>query len=174
MDEQAAEAAAIPTPPGVGAGHPARIGFRNLRAVGITIAVAACTLVALCVASIIAPLLVPLVLGGAGFAAAKFYKSRAVEPLTPFNGATIGVMTGFWLFLMVALCIGVTGLSMNSPQGQEMLKVFNQKVPELAAIFNDPRQMVLVLLFWFFMLTVSSAFGGMLAARMQTRNGRPS
>ena len=29
------------------------------------------------------------------------------EPLTPFNGATLGMMTGFWLFLMVAVCVAM-------------------------------------------------------------------
>jgi hypothetical protein len=115
-----------------------------------------------------------MVLCAAGFFAAKFYKSRVVEPLTPFNGATLGVMTGFWLFLMFALCVVMTSISINSPEGQEMLKAFNQKVPELAKILNDPGQLLLVMVLWFFILTVSAAFGGMLAARMQARNGRPS
>lgn len=169
-----AEPAAFRPPPASVAGHAERIGFSNLRAVGITVAVAACSLIAICVVSVITPLLVPFVLCASGYAAAKFYKSRAAEPLTPFHGATLGVMTGFWLFLMFALCVVTTSISMNSPEGREMLQGLNTKVPELAKILNDPRQMLLVLVLWFFILTVSAAFGGMLAARMQARNGRPS
>jgi hypothetical protein len=174
LNEPAVETAALRPPPPPVTGPAGRIGFGNLRAVGITIAVAACSLIALGVASVITPLLVPMVLCAAGFFAAKFYKSRVVEPLTPFNGATLGVMTGVWLFLMFAVCVAMTSISINSPEGQEMLKAFNQKVPELAKILNDPGQLLLVMVLWFFILTISAAFGGMLAARMQARNGRPS
>ena len=136
--------------------------------------VAVCSLIALSVASVITPFLAPLVLCGAGFAAAKLYKSRVVEPLTPFNGATLGVMTGFWLFLILVVCVIVISIAINSPGGQEILKAFNQKVPEFAAILSDPRQMALALALEFFVLTVLAAFGGMLAARFEARNSRPS
>ena len=83
-------------------------------------------------------------------------------------------MTGFWLFLILAVCVLVTSISINSPEGQEVLKAFSQKVPELAKILSDPRQMLLALIVEFFILTVLAAFGGMLAARFEARNGRPS
>jgi len=124
------ETAALRPPPPPIAGPAGRIGFGNLRAVGITIAVAACSLIALGVASVITPLLVPMVLCAAGFFAAKFYKSRVVEPLTAFNGATLGVMTGLWLFLMFAVCVAMTSISINSPEGQEMLKALIDAVEE--------------------------------------------
>jgi hypothetical protein len=51
-------------------------------------------------------------------------------------------------------------------------------MPELAKIVDDPHQVVIALaqglIPSFFILTISAAFGGMLAARMQARNGRPS
>jgi hypothetical protein len=156
-----------------------RIGFSNLRAVAITIAVAACALLGLWLACVVAPMLVPLVLCGAGFAAVRFYRQRgAAEPLTPFNGATLGLMTGFWLFLMIAVCIAMTSVWIGSPEGREMLKAFTPKMPELAKMLDDPHQVVVNMLEGlipcFFILTISAAFGGMLAARFQPRSGRPS
>jgi hypothetical protein len=65
-------------------------------------------------------------------------------------------------------------ISISSPQGQEILKAFSAKMPELAKVLEDPRKLILGLIPWFFILTISAAFGGMLAARMQARNGRPS
>ena len=174
LSEQREEAARVPPPAAPAVVSPGRIGFGNLRAVGITGAVAACSLVGLSIASVVAPLLVPLVLCGAGFAATKFYKNVAAEPLTPSIGAKLGVMTGFWLFLMVALCVIVTVISLSSPEGQEILKAFSTKMPEFAKVLDDPRKLMLSLIPWFFILTISAAFGGMLAARMQARNGRPS
>jgi hypothetical protein len=178
LNEQAAEPAVAPPAPAPAAGVGGRIGFSNLRAVGITGAVAACSLVGLSIACAVAPLLVPLVLCGAGFAAAKFYKSRMAQPLTPFNGATLGMMTGFWLFLMVAICVAMTSVWIGTPEGQEVLRAFSAKMPELAKIVDDPHQVVIALaqglIPCFFILTISAAFGGMLAARMQARNGRPS
>ena len=178
LNEQAIESAAVSTPAVTALAPVGRIGFGNLRAVGITGAVAACSLVGLSVACAVAPLLVPLVLCGAGFAAAKFYKSRMAEPLTPFNGATLGMMTGFWLFLMVAVCVAMTSVWIGSPEGREVLRAFSAKMPELAKIVDDPHQVVVALaqglIPSFFILTISAAFGGMLAARMQARNGRPS
>lgn len=164
----------VPPPAAPALVPPGRIGFGNLRAVGVTAAVAACSLVGLSLVSAVAPLLIPLVLCGAGFAATKFYKNVSAEPLTPSIGAKLGVMTGFWLFLMVALCVVVTVISLSSPEGQEILKAFSAKMPEFAKVLDDPRKLMLSLIPWFFVLTISAAFGGMLAARMQARNGRPS
>ena len=45
------------------------------------------------------------------------------EPLTPFNGATLGMMTGFWLFLMLAVCVAMTSVWIGSPEGQEVLRL---------------------------------------------------
>jgi hypothetical protein len=155
--------------------HAARIGFNNLPAVAITVAVAACSLIGLWLVCVVAPLLLPLVLCGAGYAAARFYKSRMAEPLTPFNGATLGMMTGFWLFLMIAVGVAMT---FGTPEGREMVKAMTPKVPEMAKLLDDPHQLVVTLVKGlipcFFILTISAAFGGMLAARLQPRNGRPS
>jgi len=167
-----------PVPPPIAAANPSRIGFGNIRAVGITIAVAACSLVGLWIACVVAPLLVPIILCGAGFAAARFYRRRLGEPLTPFNGATLGVMTGLWLFLMIALLVAITSVWIASPESRELLKALATKVPDIGKMLDDPHQFVVALaeglIPVFFILTISAAFGGMLAARLQPRGGQSS
>ncbi len=151
----------------------APIGFSNLRAVAITMAVAAVSLVALFLAAAVAPLLGPVVLCAAGFAAARFYRSRSTEPLSAGGGAYLGVMTGLWLFLVVAFCAAITSLYISSPSGREVLKAAMPKMPEVAKMLDDPHQFLISLLEglipMFFLATVSAAFGGILAARTAAR-----
>ncbi len=135
--------------------------------------VAAVALVALFLAAAVAPLLAPIVLCAAGFAAARFYRMRTAEPLSPGGGAYLGVMTGFWLFLVVALCAAVTCIYISSPAGREILRAAMPKMPEVAKLLDDPHQFLISLLEslipMFFLAVVSGAFGGMLAARLSAR-----
>lgn len=160
-----------------------RIGFNNLRAVLITMAVAAFSLVILYLALLLLPPLVPIILCGAGFAAAKFYKNQTLQPLTKGGGAFLGMMTGLWLFLVVAICLAVFSLEVSSPTGQELLKAASEKVPQLAnnpeaaKLLDHPQELLnairSALLPMFFVITISAAFGGMLAGRASARH-RPS
>lgn len=157
-----------PPPP-----HVSTIGFSNLRAVLITMAVAAISLVALCAAAMIAPVLGPLVLCAAGFAATKIYKSRSTETISTGSGAYLGLMTGLWLFLVVAVCAGITSVYVSSPEGRDMMKAAMPKMPEVAKMLDNPHQFVISivegLIPTFFIATISAAFGGMLAARGSAR-----
>lgn len=154
----------------------ARIGFRNSRAVGITLTMAAFSLIAL---SVVAQLGIPplglLILGAAGFSAARLYRIRSAELLTPMGGATLGAMTYLWLFVVAA--IG-TIFTLSSADGRNMLKNAMPQAPELSRIMNDPTQfitvMVAALVLSFFIGTLAAAFGGMLAARLQPRGGGSS
>ncbi len=140
-------------------------------------AVAAIALLALFLAAAVAPILGPVVLCGAGFAAARFYRSRTTEPLSPGGGAYLGLMTGLWLFLVVAMCAAVTSVYVASPTGREVLKAAMPKMPELVKMLDDPHLFLMSLLEglipMFFLATVSAAFGGMLAARMSARRTQP-
>jgi hypothetical protein len=160
-----------------GADKPAPIGFGNLRAVGITMAVAALALLALFVAATISTILGPVVLCGAGFVAAQFYRKRTRQPLSPGGGAYLGLMTGIWLFLVVAICAAITSLYVASPTGREVLRAAMPKMPELAKMLDDPHAFLMNILEglipMFFLATVSAAFGGMLAARMSARHTQP-
>ena len=158
------------------------IGFRNLRAVGTTLAVAAVSLVALGIAGEIgaSPLLL-IILCAAGFVAARFYHRRTAERLTPLAGAKLGAMTCLWLFLVVAIGAIVNFASVD---GREKFKaaILNApnlpNVPEFTRLLQDPTELLLLILvsfaFLFLIGTVAAAFGGMLAARLLPRDGQSS
>jgi hypothetical protein len=158
------------------------IGFRNLRAVGTTLAVAAVSLVALGIAGEIgaSPLLL-IILCAAGFVAARFYHRRTAERLTPLAGAKLGAMTCLWLFLVVAIGAIVNFASVD---GREKFKsaILNApnlpNVPEFTKLLQDPTELLLLILvslaFLFLIGTVAAAFGGMLAARLLPRDGQSS
>jgi hypothetical protein len=161
---------------------PSTIGFRNLRAVGTTLAVAAVSLVALGIAGEIgaSPLLL-IILCAAGFVAARFYHRRTAERLTPLAGAKLGAMTCLWLFLVVA--IGAI-VNFSTPDGREKFKtaILNApnlpNVPEFTKLLQDPGELMILILvsfvFLFLIGTVAAAFGGMLAARLLPRDGQSS
>lgn len=154
---------------------PSNIGFGNKHAVKITLAVAALSFIILSFAARVAPGLALILLFGSGFAAASLYRARTSQAITMKAGATLGAMTWLWLFLV--FLIGTT-VSLTSEQNREAMKAAMPKVPEVTQVMNDPQQMVLVILmaivFLFFLGTVSAAFGGMLAARLQPRGGQSS
>lgn len=168
--------AAVTAPAQTAAVRLPRIGFRNPRAVGITLTMAAISLIALSlVAQIGVPPLGLLILAAAGFSAARVYRSRTTEPLTPIGGAVLGAMTYLWLFLVAAVA---TVFTLSTEEGRSMLKAALPQAPELAKVLNDPSQfvmlMVAALVLSFFVGTLAAAFGGMLAVRLQPRGGRPS
>ena len=152
------------------------IGFGNLRAVTITIAVAAITLIPLSLA-MIAPPLSLIVLAGAGYCAAYFYRKQTAQPLTPGGGAYLGVMTGLWLFVVFALCAAVVSVKVSSPTDLAVMKATLSRVPGAANMLDDPHQFIVTigesLVILFFLSTLSAAFGGMLAARTLARRSQP-
>jgi ribosomal protein L40E len=157
-----------------------RIGFNNIQAVLITLAVAALSLVVLCVAFVLAPPLGPIVLCAAGYVAAKFYKGRNPGSLSTGGGAFLGMMTGLWLFLVMAISSAIMAFYVSSPEGREALShiAAMQKLPDAAKLLGDPHlfivSMVQGLVPTFFIATISAAFGGMLGARSSARERRPS
>ncbi|HZQ52551.1 MAG TPA: zinc ribbon domain-containing protein [Bryobacteraceae bacterium] len=169
IERIAAQEPAPPAPQVAQAPAPTRIGFGNSRAVLITMATAACSLVLLCAAAVVAPILGPLILCLAGFMAVRFYKRRTPEPVSPGGGAFLGLMTGLWLFLVLAICAAVTSIYISSPDGREMLRASMPKVPEVAKMLDDPHEFLMGILMGliptFFIATISAAFGGLLAAR---------
>ncbi len=181
---QETAATPVPTPTAVAtAPTVARIGFGNLRAVLITMGVAALSLVVLYLALLLMPPLAPVILCAAGFAAATFYKKQTLESLTKGGGAFLGLMTGLWLFLVVAICLIVVSVELSSPAGQEIFKAASLKLPQIAnnpeaaKLLDHPQELVNgvrgALIPMFFIITISAAFGGMLAGRTSARH-RPS
>ena len=154
----------------------AAIGFGNLRAVTVTIAVAAVALLPLALSMIAAPLgLVVLCL--AGYCGAHFYRKQTSQPLTVGGGAYLGVMTGIWLFLVFAISAAIVGIEVGSPAGREALKAALARMPDAAKLLEDPHEFLVrigqSLVFMFFLVTLASAFGGMIAARMPVRRSQP-
>ena len=168
--------ASRPTAPGPTA-PPPRISFRNSRAVIISLAVAAVSLLGLCAAAFIAPILWPIVLCGAGFAAATLYKGHSPEPLSPAAGARLGWMTGLWLFLVFAISATLTSIYLTSPGGREALKAL-PNIPELAKMLDNPHQFLMSVLAsiipTFLMVTLLPGLGGMLGAKLVIRGRRSS
>ncbi|MFL6352967.1 MAG: zinc ribbon domain-containing protein [Bryobacteraceae bacterium] len=173
----AAEAPATTSPPTPPVAPPPRISFHNSRAVMVSLVVAAVSLLGLCVAAFIAPLLWPVVLCAAGFAAAMLYKGRSPEPLSPAAGARLGWMTGLWLFLVFAVSATLTSIYLASASGREALKAL-PNIPELAKMLDNPHHFLMSVLAsiipTFFMVTLLPGLGGMLGAKLVTRGRRSS
>ncbi len=154
----------------------ASIGFGNIRAVAITMAVAAFAFVALLLFIMVAPPLGVVVLCAAGYAAAFIYRRQSAESLSTGGGAYLGIMTGLWVFLVIALCATALGIEVGTPTGRDMLRAGMARVPEAAKMLDDPHQVVVsiaeMLIPMFFLVTVSAAFGGMLAARTLARRSQ--
>jgi hypothetical protein len=145
-------------------------GVGNLRAVGITMAAAALAFIGMLVVGMIFPPGLPLILCAAGFAAARFYGIK--RSISALNGALLGTMTGMWLFIVFALCTSTASVTLATPEGQAMMRGLSPKVaPEMIRLLEDPHQMITgFLLPVFFLLVLSSAFGGLLAARLRRPN----
>lgn len=157
----AAEAPPLPAPGPVGS-----IGFTNGRAVRITLAVAAFSLLAFFIAALIAPPLVIPLFVVAGFSAVRIYLNGSQESLRPSGAALLGAMPWFWFFLLQSIGIAVL---LFSPEGHAMAKAMNN--PDVMQFINDPAKQVFALVFSFFIGTAAGAVGGILAVRWQPRNG---
>lgn len=133
-------------------------------------AAAAFVLFLMVIVGMIFPPVLPLILCAGGFGAARLYGMK--QAITALNGALLGSMTGMWLFLIFAVCTGTASVTLATPEGQAMMKSLSPTVaPEMIRMLQDPHQMLTgFLLPVFFLLILSSAFGGLLAARLR----RPS
>lgn len=122
----------------------------------------------------ISPLLWPLILLGAGFAAAGLYKGRSTEPLSGAAGARLGWMTGLWLFLVLTIVGIIVSLYLTSAAGAEVIKQL-KAMPQFSQLsIGDTRELLNNMLFsaipTFFMVTVIPGLGGLLGARFWTKS----
>jgi len=144
---------------------PSRIGFTNIRAVGITLSMATLSLFAIMLVFSFAPTLIIPILVAAGFASVRIYLSWTAESITASAGAALGAMTWLWLYLLWALA---AGYAIFTAQGRDMIKALN---PQSSQILDDPAKLVPTFIILLLIGTVSSALGGILAVRWQPRNG---
>jgi hypothetical protein len=150
------------------------VSFRNSRAVWITVAVAAVTLVAMIALGFLFPPLFPIVLCGAGFVATRLYNQKATQPLTTAAAARLGWMTGLWLFLAVALLFAMAAIVISNPEGWEQIKSIWGQVPQAAKLVSMSQHEVLMQLlidlpFFFLLLTLLPGLGGILGAKFPRR-----
>jgi hypothetical protein len=150
------------------------ITFKNSRAVTITATVAAVAFFGSGIAGMISPLLWPLILLGAGFAAVGLYKGRSQEPLSGAAGARLGWMTGLWLFLVLTIAGVMVALYLTSSAGTEVMKQL-KAMPQFSQLtIGDTREllnsMLLSAIPTFFMVTVIPGLGGLIAARFWTKS----
>ncbi len=128
-----------------------------------------------CTLGVIAPPLIPLVCCAAGFVAALVYNRRSPEPLSIRSGARLGWMTGFWVFLLLALISALTSIYFADPAFREQAKSLPNiaRMPQLVKLLDDPHQLLMNLLvtlvLFFFMATILSGLGGMLGAKLHSR-----
>ena len=150
------------------------VSFRNSRAVWITFAVAAVTLVAMIALGFLFPPLFPIVLCAAGFVATRLYNQKANQPLTAAAAARLGWMTGLWLFLAVAIMFAMAAIVVSNPQGWEQIKSIWGQVPQAAKLVSMSQHEVLMQLlvdlpFFFLLFTLLPGLGGILGAKFPRR-----
>ncbi|MGH9582919.1 MAG: hypothetical protein ACRD4O_08295 [Bryobacteraceae bacterium] len=151
------------------------IGFRNGRAVAVSIVVAVLALFGMGFASLLSPLLAPVVLCAAGFLAVIIYRSQSAEPVSTSAGARLGWMTGLWLFLVVLICLAVVAVYISSAAGRAALRTapIAMANAEVAKMLSDPREFLdsvpLGIVQAFLIITLLPGLGGMLGAKVSKR-----
>jgi hypothetical protein len=139
-----------------------------LRAVWISILVAALALFAVGLAARLSPYMAFLILPAAGVVAVKLYRGRSSEPLSAVAGARLGWMTGLWLFLIILISVAALSAVIASPGGREMLKQAPGSADVLKLLANPHDFMMtlpIVLVQLFLFVTVLPGLGGMLGAK---------
>jgi hypothetical protein len=173
-------AAPVPTPQRQPEPKEETISFRNGRAVGISIGVAAATFLCLPLVALMpgaAALGMPVLLAAGGFVAALLYAKRSRRPLSGGSGAKLGWMTGLWFFLVCLVIATIFVMAMNSPMRGDLIKQMQMnaqlahiQLPEPNAIASS---MLIGAVQIFFFATLFPIFGGIIGARFVSRN-RPS
>jgi hypothetical protein len=151
------------------------ISFRNSRAVFISLVVAAVALVGSMVLALAAATpLFPFFLCAIGFSAVWFYNRGSSARLSTSAGARLGWMTGLWLFIVVALMVGIVIVFGSSQEGwAQMQDAFarTQQASELMKLTQHDFlvQMLLFVPFSFILLTMLPGLGGILGAKFSGR-----
>jgi hypothetical protein len=141
----------------------------------VSIVVAAIALFGMGFASLLSPLLAPLVLCAAGFLAVIIYRSQSSEPISTAAGARLGWMTGLWLFLVVLAILAVVAVYISSETGRAVLRTAPMAMAnaEVAKMLSDPHAFLaavpLTIVQAFLMITLLPGLGGILGAKISAR-----
>ena len=163
-------AAAVPVPP------PA-IGFQNGPAVRIALLMAAAAFCSVLITIPVAADFAIVWLVVAGFLAVFLYRLRTGYKLSTFSGARLGWICGIFVFLIVAIMIGIIAAVLSDPVGlakmKEQLNTLKQpaaNVDQAIDAFKHPRQVFAELLQLFLLFTILPAFGGAVGAKLLGRD----
>jgi hypothetical protein len=151
-----------------------KVSFRNSRAVWITFAVAAVTLVAMVALGFLFPPLFPIVLCAAGFVATRLYNQKAKQPLNAAGGARLGWMTGLWVFLAVAVVCAIAAIVVSNPDNWEQIKSAWAQFPQAAQFASMTpheflKRLLMNLPISFLVFTLLPGLGGIIGAKFSRR-----
>jgi hypothetical protein len=156
---------------------PPVINFHNGTAVRIALLMAAAAFCSVAISVPVAAGFAILWLIVAGFLAVLLYRLRTGQRLSTISGARLGWICGIFVFLIVAVMIGIIAAVLSNPAGmakmKEQLSEMKQPVATIdQAIdaFRHPGQIFAELLQYFLLFTVLSAFGGAVGAKLLDRD----
>jgi hypothetical protein len=166
----------IPAAPAIALEAPA-ITFRNGTAVRIALLMAAAAFCSVVISVPVAAGFAILWLIVAGFLAVFLYRIRTGYRLSPISGARLGWICGIFVFLIVAVMIGIFAAVLSNPAGMAKMKEQLSEMKQPAATidqaieaFRHPGQIFSELLQYFLLFTVLSAFGGAVGAKLLGRD----
>lgn len=165
-----AETVAIPA-----AAPAAVINFHNRRAVGVSVMVAAVTLLLFVPLSLLSPAIAHAMFALGGFLAAILYSRGSAAPLSAQSGARMGFMTCLWSFLVMLILGTMLAAFVAAPEVRHQLQLqipqlqSTPQMAELVKTLDNPREFILLLMasmlatfcFW----TLLSMVGGILGAK---------
>lgn len=124
--------------------------------------------------ALLAPALFPIFLCAVGFVAVRIYKGRSAESLSTSAGARLGWMTGLWIFVVFAILLALSAITIANPELWQQLQATWAKVPQTAPYTSMSQHDFLVRLlvmfpFFFFLFTLLPGLGGILGAKFPWR-----
>ena len=159
------------------AAPPPAIGFRNGPAIRIAMLMAAAAFCSVLITIPVAADFAIVWLVVAGFLAAFLYRVRTGYKLSTFSGARLGWICGIFVFLIVAVMIGIIAAVLSDPAGLAKMKEQLSEMKQPAATidqavdaFKHPRQVFGELLQLFLLFTILPAFGGAVGAKLLNRD----
>jgi hypothetical protein len=178
VDEPEAVSAPPPIPvAAMAAPAPPAINFHNGPAIRIALLMAAAAFCSVAISVPVAAGFAILWLIVAGFLAVFLYRLRTGQRLSTLSGARLGWICGIFVFLIVAIMIGIIAAVLNNPAGLAKMKEQLGEMKQPAATidqaldaFRHPGQIFAELLQYFLLFTVLSAFGGAIGAKLLDRD----
>ena len=158
-----------PVPP-----PPLAINFRNAIAVRVALIAGA---VAFMISAVLGPLgLIGLAAGG--FFAVYLYRRRTGAILSVANGARLGWLSGIFIFAIAILVFTIQMVALSPSQmmndlREQMAKNYSAtevQINQVIGFLSSPPGIGTIVLFSFFMITLLTALGGAVGAKLLNRH----